>query len=308
MNCNPRTLGRQSVLVAITWLLLILGFRAEASGRIVVAFDDWTLADIGFRSTTQPAHFATNVADWFMGGRPGRLLAYSTHPGFTGSSLSNAMASAGHSWTSTTNTSFTLTNLLTFDAVFVGGDAVDTNTLAQYVEAGGNVYVFSGGVAANAQWEGFVGHFGLGFSGTTSGSFEYPISGDHPILTLVDHLYALNGPGDGSTVVDLDPGDPRNAVVASYQGSGLLAVWDDGLLEAPVLSTRIAAVQGDEVAELEVSWTSRTGRQYQVQFSALFPTTGWSDLGTPVSGLGSRTAVKVVPGQSQRYYRVILLP
>ena len=39
------------------------------------------LADIGFRPADQPARFATNVAAWFTGGRPGRLLAYSTHPG-----------------------------------------------------------------------------------------------------------------------------------------------------------------------------------------------------------------------------------
>ncbi len=206
---------------------------AVRAGRIVAAFDDWTLADIGFRPGDQPARFATNVAAWFTGNHPGRFLAYSTHPGYTGKSLADAMSAAGHSWQVTTATTFNLSNLLTYDAVFVGGDVVDTNVLAQYVEAGGNVYVFSGGLSANGQWNGFLGRFGLGFSGTTSGAFDYPITSSHPILAGVDHLYALNGEGDGSSVVNLAPGDARVSVIASYQGSGLIAIWDGRMPVAP---------------------------------------------------------------------------
>ena len=129
---------------------------------------------------------------------------------------------------------------MTYDGVFVGGDAADTNVLVQYVEAGGNVYVFSGGTAANDLWNGFVGHFGLEFAGTTSGGTVYPIVSTHPIFNGVDHLYALNGNGNGTGVVDLDPSDPRNAVVASYQSTGLFAVWD-GLV--PVMRIRVSATQ-----------------------------------------------------------------
>jgi len=309
MNSTLRISSQQTAILAITCLFLTFDFRAEASGRIVAAFDDWTLANVGFRPGTQPAHFATNVAAWFTGGLPGRFLAYSTHPGYTGSSLSNAMVSAGHILMATTNTSFTLTNLLTYDAVFVGGDAVDTNVLVQYVEASGNVYVFSGGLSANAQWNGLMGQFGLGFSGTTSGAFDYPIASSHPIFAGVDHLYALNGTGDGSTVVDLDTADSRNAVVATYQGSGLFAVWDGGPPGAPLLSIRISAVESNQVTEVELSWTSRTNRQYQVQYcTELLTTNVWSDLGTPIPGQGLRTSITLTPDQTQRYYRVLLLP
>ena len=308
MNRLFQIMARQSAFAALTCFVLTLGFRAEGAGRIVAAFDDWTLADIGFRPADQPARFATNVAAWFTGGRPGRFLAYSTHPGYTGSQLAGAMASAGHAWTVDATGSFTLTNLLTYDGVFVGGDVADTNILIQYVEAGGNVYVFSGGTSINSQWNGFVGHFGLAFSGATSGSFDYPVASSHPIFEGVDHLYALNGDGNGSTVVDLDPSDPRNVVLVSYQGSGLFAVWDGGPPGTPVMSIRVSAMQAQQVTEVEVSWTSRTNRTYQVQSCSSLPVNVWTNLGASVPGQSVRSFITVVPDQAQRFYRVVLLP
>jgi hypothetical protein len=189
------------------------------------------------------------------------------------------MASAGHTWVVDHTASFTLTNLLTFDGVFVGGDAADTNVLIQYVEAGGNVYVFSGGTAANALWNDFVIHFGLEFTGVTSGETIYPIVSTHPIFSGVDHLYGLNGASDGTGVADLEPSDPRNAVVASYQGTGLFAVWD-GL--APVMSIRVSATQGGVASQMEVGWTSRSNWVYQLQdTSPLTTINSWTNLGSP---------------------------
>ena len=295
-------------MLILTGLAALLSpIQSSASGRIVAAFDDWTLADIGFFAPNEPGAFATNVAAWFTGGSPGRFLAWSTHPGYTGMDLSNAMASAGNTWIVDHTASFTLTNLMTYDGVFVGGDAADTNVLVQYVEAGGNVYVFSGGIGANALWNGFVGHFGLSFAGTTSGGTVYPIDSTHPIFNGVDHLYGLNGSGDGSAVMDLDPSDPRNAVVASVQGTGLFAVWDGSL---PVLSVRVSATQGGLVSEVEADWTSRSNRIYQLQYvMSLAATNAWANLGLPITAQGTNTAVKdpVPTGQAQKYYRVNLL-
>ena len=218
------------------------------------------------------------------------------------------MVSVGHTWLATTNTSFTLTNLLTYDAVYIGGDVVDTNLLIQFVETGGYVYIFSGGTSANDTWNGFVGHFGLQFAGSTSGSFDYPIASSHPIMAGVSQLYALNGVGNGSTVVDLDPSEVRNAVVASYQGSGLFAVWDGGPPEAPVLSIRISAVQNNQASGAEISWTSHTNRNYQVQYCSSLPVDVWTNLGAIVPGQNLHNFITVVPDQAQRFYRVVLLP
>ena len=288
--------------------IVLTPIQSQASGRIVVAFDDWTLGDIGFFSPCEPGTFATNVAAWFTGGKPGRFLAWSTHPGYTGTDLANAMASAGHTWVVDHTASFTLTNLMTYDGVFVGGDAADTNVLVQYVEAGGNVYVFSGGTAANDLWNGFVGHFGLEFAGTTSGGTVYPIVSTHPIFNGVDHLYALNGNGNGTGVVDLDPSDPRNAVVASYQSTGLFAVWD-GLV--PVMRIRVSATQGGLASQVEADWNSRSNRVYQLQSASSLTTTNpWPNLGGPITAQGTNTSIldAILPGQAQKYYRVYLLP
>ena len=291
--------------------LFLAATPSKAAGRIVVAFDDWTLADIGFFSPCEPGPLATNVAAWFTGGRPGRFLAYSTHPGFTGTDLAHAMTSAGNTWVVDYAASFTLTNLMTYDGVFVGGDAADTNVLIQYVEAGGNVYVFSGGTAANYLWNGFVGHFGLEFSGTTSGGTIYPIVSTHPIFNGVDHLYGLNGSGNGTGVIDLAPSDPRNAVVASYQGTGLYAVWDGSLPEPPVMSIRISATQRGRVTEVEADWSSHSNSVYQLQYAwPLTQTNSWTNLGQPITAQGTNTGIRdtVGPGQAQKFYRVCLLP
>jgi hypothetical protein len=304
---NSRT-WRSASLIFAGLAILLTPIQSKASGRIVVAFDDWTLGNVGFFNPCEPGTFATNVAAWFTEGKPGRFLAWSTHAGYTGTDLASAMASAGHIWVVDHTASFTLTNLMTYDGVFVGGDAADTNMLIQYVEAGGNVYVFSGGAAANYLWNGFVGHFGLEFAGTTSGGTIYPMISTHPIFNGVDHLYGLNGTGDGTGVVDLDPSDPRNAVVASYQGTGLFAVWD-GL--APVMSIRISATQGDRVAEVEADWSSRSNSVYQLQYAlSLTISSPWANLGVPITAQGTNTGIRdaVPPGQGNKFYRVYLLP
>ena len=273
---------------------------------MVAAFDDWTLADVGFFYPNEPGTFATNVAAWFTGGKPGKFLAWSTHPGYTGTSLSNAMTSAGHIWIVDHTASFTLTNLLTYDGVFVGGDAADTNVLIQYVEAGGNVYVFSGGTAANPLWNGLVTHFGLEFTGGTAGGTIYPIVSTNVLFNGVDHLYGLNGPSDGAAVLDLDPTDPRNAVAASYQGTGLYAIWD-GLI--PVMNIRVSATSGDLATQVEVGWTSRSNRVYQLQSAASLSTANpWTNMGVPITAQSTNTSVldAILPAQAEKYYRVYL--
>ena len=296
-----------SVMLAAS-AVLFTPIQSKASGRIVVAFDDWTLADIGFFAPCEPGTFATNVAAWFTGGVPGRFLAYSTHPGFTGADLANAMTSAGHNWAVDYTASFTVTNLLMYDGVFVGGSPADTNVLIQYVEAGGNVYVFSGGTSANYLWNNFVTHFGLKFTGSTSGGTVYSIVSTHPIFNGVDHLYGLNGNGDGTGVADLDPSDPRNAVVASYQGTGLFAVWDG---RVPVMNVRVSATQGSQASAVEVSWSSHSNSVYQLQSaSSLTTANSWTNLGMSITAKGTNTTIMdTVPSDNaQKYYRVYLLP
>ncbi len=91
----------------------------QERGKIIVANDEWTLSDSGFGWTSDTKTFALNVASFFTGGGTGNFLVYSANFGLTGSSLSNAMTQAGHAWTISTSTAFTLQNLLQFDGVFL---------------------------------------------------------------------------------------------------------------------------------------------------------------------------------------------
>jgi hypothetical protein len=56
--------SRTSLICAVLAVCLT-PIQSKASGRIVAAFDDWTMANVGFVSPCEPGTFATNVAAWF---------------------------------------------------------------------------------------------------------------------------------------------------------------------------------------------------------------------------------------------------
>ena len=304
---NLMKLNLNRIQTSLLAVLLLPAFATAAAGygRIVVAFDDWTLANIGFTASPpcQPGTFATNVAAWFTGGRVGRFLDYSSHQGLTGSDLANTMAHAGHAWVvatpMTNDPVFTVTNLLTYDGVFVGGDELDQNVLTQYVQAGGNVYVFSGGITVNSWWNTFLGNFGLEFSGSTSGSTVYPIVSSHPLFQGVTNLYGLNGNSDGATVVDLDMSDPRNMVVATNGAVGLFAIWDGN---AP----RFTRIQSPKLtgSNFTGSFGTVLYQSYTIQQSTNLTTANWIYYAN-LTGNGSVYQFQAPLGSSpQQFFRV----
>lgn len=206
------------------------------AGKIVLANDEWTLSDAGFFSPNDPATFATNIASWFTGGGQGDFLVYSDNLGLTGSSLATAMTAAGHTWTVTTDPFF-LTNLSSYDAVFVGGSHVDTNLLASYVTGGGNVYLGGGtgawgwGIGEANAWNPFLNQFGLGFEveewNGLNGSIS--INSSHFIFSGVDSLFQ----DTGNDTADIYVSDPRSQILVSYDGHGLYAVYDSTPVPEP---------------------------------------------------------------------------
>ena len=64
------------------------------------------------------------------------------------------------------------------------------------------------------------------------------------------------------------------------------------------------------MSEVEVCWGSVSNASYQVQYRAALDTNAWTNLGPPVAGNGSMNCVtdKTPVGESQRFYRVIMLP
>jgi hypothetical protein len=283
---------------------LVIVCTEAHGGRIIAAFDDWTLADIGFHSPADPGVFATNIANWFVPGRSGNFLAHSTHPGFAGNLLAESLVSAGHKWKVDVSQPFTLANLVQYDAVFVGGDAVDTNMLIRYVEAGGNVYVFSGGNTESGKWNGFLSRFGLAFTGSgTSGQLDYSISSAHELFAGVDALFGWNGNGDGDSVEDLNLSSSTNQVLVTDAGSGLFAVWDEGFPTSPRPDFRIRKISEDEV---QLSWKTVTNLDYQLEFSESATAGQWNPLGAPLSGTGESFSTNdmILPQRPQRFYRL----
>lgn len=269
--------------------------HCAAAGRIVVAHDDLILADGGFHAPSDPGRFVQNVAAWFTGGRPGRFLAFTDNQGMTGANLVQSMTSAGHVWVVSTATPLALSNLLTFDGVFLCGHPVATDDLLAYVNAGGNVYVAGLGVADDdmAKWNSFLKHFGLGFANEGTGVADFPIGSSHTIFDGVDHLYGVNGTG----VVDLEPGNPINRVVARTGTTGLFAVW--GLEKAQLLI---------RTSQVEICWNTETNASYGIQYHSELTTNRWVPLGTNCfQGDGTiRCIYDDVPvGEGQRFYRMV---
>lgn len=210
-----------SVFVVFSSFVWVSPTRA---GHIVAVNDDWTLSDTGFLNSSDTGTFALNVANWFTGGKPGNFLVYSEHFGLTGPMITTVMTSAGHTWTVDTSLSFNVENLLNYDGVFTGDIDADNQVLIDYVNAGGNVYVFSAGNSWDPDlWYNFLTAFGLQFGEQLSYVGNIPINSSHPIFTGVHNLYTVNG----SYIIDLAPSDPRNEILVEFSGGGVYAVYDD---------------------------------------------------------------------------------
>lgn len=57
-----------------------------------------------------------------------------------------------------------------------------------------------------------------------------------------------------------------------------------------------------------LSWTAEPGRLYQVQYKIALTQTSWSNLGIPFAATNHTASISDVMTDSQRFYRVILLP
>jgi len=207
--------------------LLALAAPAFAGGRIVVDFDDWTLSNHAFTQAPTTGTYALNVASWFTGGSPGHFLVRTNNFGLTGSTLAGVMTGAGHTWTVSTSGTFDLALALQYDAIFVGGVALDTSVLTEYVKAGGNVYILggTGGLNESSAWNPFLNAFGLAYgAGYVGGAGVIPISSSHPVLAGVNGLYT----NSGSKISDLDPLSPRQQVIATTgtPAYGICAIYD----------------------------------------------------------------------------------
>jgi len=226
---------KSKLACAVALASLALAAPSQA-GYLVVNNDEWTFTSTGFAQSPNAGIFINNITNLFTGDTPGNFLAFSNNFGLTGSELANAVTTAGHAWTVSTAVPFTLANLQTYDAVFLGGYStnVDRDVLNAYLLAGGNVYIMAGtasiagGSAGEANfWNPVLATAGLAYATSYNGiSGNVPPVGPHPLLANVGTLYFNNG----NSVLDLDLADPDGEILFALSGQGMLALGQFGAL------------------------------------------------------------------------------
>lgn len=222
--------------VKIGLLASTLAIAAQShAGRIVVNHDEWGLSDTGYAiaGATNTENYILNVIDFItQGNSAANILIYSNNGlGYGQGSFAATQASSGHTFTYNTGLPFTLANLSTYDAVFLGGSGHSKSdaVLAQYVNNGGGVYLVGGTgtggpVVEAATWNGFLNTFGLNFGSVYNGiGGNDAITGTHPVLSGVSQLYSDNG-----NTITLFGANPYASIIeTSAGGAGLIGVYDD---------------------------------------------------------------------------------
>lgn len=244
-------------------LFALLCSPTLAQGRIVVAHDEWTFSTQGFTNAPAAGQFARNVANWFTGGQPGTFRAWSGDMGVTSAQLAAAMTSAGHTWTVGTQGSFNLATLLQYDGVFVAGTPIDADVLAQYVAAGGNVYVAAGTSPSDPGFlNPFLQQFGLSLGALNNLYAAYPISSPHPLFAGVGALFHWNG---NSIALTADAG-PASQILVTNNGLGLYAIYDGST--APMASN-LSLGSGCGGLALKATTRPRLGADWRLTCSGI---------------------------------------
>ncbi len=225
-----------------------------SDGRIIAIGDEWLLSDTAFSQlSAQSGQLATNVAGFFSSGPGANFGVYTNSPIAFGSSLGSHMTGLGHTW-NTSPGAFTLATLMQYNGVFLAGSpgsgAANAAVLAQYVHAGGNVFVMAGtgafGDAASeaVAWDPFLNQFGLGFGSTWFGPgspIQVPANPtSHPLGSSISTLLW----GYGQTAMDLDPLDPRNEVALFADFTGVLNPPNGNVASTPVIATYNVPIPG----------------------------------------------------------------
>lgn len=211
-------------------LLTVLANSAHA-GWLVANNDEWTLSNHGYAMSPDADTFINNVTNLFSGDQSGNFLAYSSNFGLTQSSLRQSVESAGHTWTVSTSVTFDLPTLQAYDGIFLGGNYVNQQTVIDYLDQGGNVYImagtgWNGAVTEANSWNQVLAQAGLQYTPSYNGigGVTSPDDPSHALLQGVSDLFFNNG----NTILDLDSSGTNGEILFSLNGQGMLALGHFG--------------------------------------------------------------------------------
>jgi hypothetical protein len=225
-----------------------------ALGKVVLGSDIATLADEGFANGAGAGPLARNVASWFSGGDPSRFAVCNQASTFHWTRLVQELTQAGHTVDADCSLPARTASELatTYSGVFITGSNVDPNYLADYVRAGGSVYVagnsgsFSSSRAEESFWNLMLSQFGLTmFDGqSTTRSLhvvDQEFGKDAALRNGVTTLYAK----DGANASALFSFGSKRTTVTQFQSSSPFyrpfASFDGGRI-APVAPPAVASV------------------------------------------------------------------
>ncbi|MCW3052610.1 MAG: mucD 8 [Chthonomonadales bacterium] len=189
--------------------------RGAHKGVLIVAADEVATNDSNFDQVPGDSvvHFIRNLAYYFVGGRKGKFLIYSTNKCF-GNRFQQTLQEAGHTVTQTMSPE----SLSRYDAVFVCGNGeVSVKDLAAYIQGGGCVYL-AGGTGGNEPgiFNDFLKPFGIEYQPFPNdySTVQATAFGRSPLFNGVDALVI-----HGINPIKLLPGDwPHRSVACSQDG------------------------------------------------------------------------------------------
>jgi len=81
-------------------------------------------------------------------------------------------------------------------------------------------------------------------------------------------------------------------------------------VETPAFEPPVAEITNGTLIAIVLRWSSVPGRTYQIQYTSALPATMWTNLGSTRPGNGSTDSITdtVLPGEPQRFYRILLVP
>jgi hypothetical protein len=300
MKASTRT--KTHILVTVTAAVIMLTgcLKAGASGRIIIAFDDWVLGDTAFSQAPDTGQLVTNVAAWFTHGQPGRFLCTASFSQDVNRKFAYAITNAGNTLTITNVPldSLSLATWLTYDALFIGDASIDNGMLTNYVNAGGSVYLYGIGYGSEpAEWNTFLQPFGLAYGGTLPNLGVIAITNTvHPLFLGVTNVYYNNG----EIVSVTTTADPRSQVLQfDPAGRGMFAVWDPTATNRPQLTISFTGLQ----------LVGTAGTSNRIEYVSNLTDTVWTPLTNVFLTQSNYFLIDPdFPKSARRFYRAVQLP
>ncbi len=148
---------------------------------------------------------------------------------------------------------------------------------------------------------------------TTRGSLDVLLGGQ-VVLHLNAPAVLSGGFSEASIILTGLPADLADTLKLTFRlntdGPAQIQLGDPSLQSLPQLPALSIGLSSPNSTTLNLSWFGTTNENYQVQSRTSLSSGGWTNLGSVVPGLGAASSLglSVAPGESARFYRLLMTP